>query len=217
MIAIAERYKQYTHFSFDLDGTLAHTLPQYRYEIVPSVVDKLGGKIDGQNMIDLFWFGTNRDRIVQEAFGIEPLVFWELFSQIDSSEYRAQHTYPYEESQAVLNALKACGKTVSIITGSPEWIAKMEIEKINASYDFHFSIAYSGFKDKPDPGAFLFVLDKLNIPVARTIYIGNSLEDAQFAENAGVDFVMIERGEHDSSLEWVGDKIYSLNELFEVI
>ena len=53
--------KKYKHIAFDLDGTLVHTVPEYRYKIVPEVVSQLGGTIDSVHSIDKFWFEGGRD------------------------------------------------------------------------------------------------------------------------------------------------------------
>ena len=42
---------------FDLDGTLVHTMPEYRYKIVGQTVRDLGAK-SSHHLIDKFWFQT---------------------------------------------------------------------------------------------------------------------------------------------------------------
>jgi FMN phosphatase YigB (HAD superfamily) len=59
--------KKYKHISFDLDETLVHTLPEYRYELGGEVVDKLGGKpIEDLRAIDQFWLEADRDEIIKK-------------------------------------------------------------------------------------------------------------------------------------------------------
>lgn len=209
--------KKYKHISFDLDGTLVHTSPAYRYKIVPEVVSQLGGEIKNERDIDKFWFEGTRDRVIKDVFGLDPAKFWLLFRQKDSQEKRSEHTFAYDDAEPCLRRLKEAGKLISVITGAPEEIARMEIKKLNgAPMDFYLSIASSSFEEKPSSESFMFVLDKLSVKPEETIYIGNSNEDALFAQNTGADFIYLERKQHDFDFDdWMINKIYSLDELFQ--
>ncbi len=209
---------KYKHISFDLDGTLVHTVTEYRHKIVPEVVKKLGGTIKEKYFIDRFWFEYGRDEIIQNGFDLNPSIFWKLFRETDNPEKRSLNTRAYEDSEPTLRRLKEAGKTISIITGAPHFIAEMEIRKLNgAPHDFYLSIHDSEFNPKPDHGSFVHTLKKLNMKPEETLYVGNSNEDAYFAKNAGVDFIYLERKEHKFNL---GDHsiatIHSLNELLNL-
>ena len=208
----------YQHISFDLDGTLVHTAPEYRHKIVPKIVEELGGAIRERRFIDKFWFESGRDEIIQSAFNLDPEKFWRLYHATESPEERALYTRAYADAERALRKLKEIGKTVSIITGAPEWIAVMEIKKLNgAPYDFFLSVHLETFGSKLDPASFLYVLRKLNVRPDDTLYIGTSNEDAYYAKNAGVDFVYLERNEHQFDLkDYALATIHSLTELFKL-
>ncbi len=207
---------KYKHISFDLDGTLVHTAPEYRYKIVSATVERLGGEIKDKGDVDRFWFESSRDEIIKTGFGIEPEKFWKLFEELHLPEERFLHTQAYGDSENALKRLKETGKVVSIITGAPHHVAEMEIKRLNgAPYDLHFSIYESEFKDKPDPGSFKHVLEKLSFEPVETVYIGNSDEDALYAKNCGVDFIYLERKEHPFNLkDYALATVHSLEELF---
>lgn len=207
--------EKYRHISFDLDGTLVHTVPEYRHRVVPRVVAGLGGVIHDDHSVDRFWFEPNRNETIRREFALEPEVFWPLFRKIDTIEERSSHTHPYEDSARALHTLKTQGKTVSILTGAPHWIAEMEIEKLNgAPHDFHISLIQGKFKNKPDPESFRHALQQLRMNPSETVYIGNAGEDAAYAKNAGVDFMYLERKEHEFTLrEYAVAVIHSLDEL----
>lgn len=207
---------RYRHLSFDLDGTLVHTIPEYRHKIVPKVVRDLGGTIRDGHSVDRFWFESGRDVIIRNDFGLEPTRFWSLFRSSDSLEERSAHTRAYEDAERTLRRLKEINKVISIITGAPHRIAQMEIEKLNrAPYDFYLSITDSEFSEKPGPKSFHYALEKLAVRPDETLYIGNSNEDAYYAKNAGVDFVYLERKEHRFDLrDYAVATIHSLDELF---
>ena len=190
--------QKYKHIAFDLDGTLVHTLPEYRHKVVPDVVDQLGGKIYSIKSIDRFWFESGRDNIIKNEFKVEPKLFWDLFRKVDLPENRSLHTYAYEDAENTLRKLKDQGKIISIITGAPHWIAQMEIKKLGgAPHDFYLSINDSEFDEKPNPDSFHHVLKTLKTKPSETVYIGNSNEDAYYSKNAGVDFIYLKRKEHE--------------------
>lgn len=209
---LIERYK---HISFDLDGTLVHTGPEYRHRVVPSVVEALGGRITDKRHIDKFWFEGNRRETIRICFGLEPETFWQAFRLVDIPEDRDRHTRAYDDSELALKKIKSLGHTVSILTGAPDWIAQMEIAKLNGSpHDLYISLVGEGFAHKPDPESFHSALARLGISAHDTLYIGNSSEDAQYAKNAGADFVYLERKEHDFDMkESAIATIHSLDEL----
>ena len=209
--------ENYRHISFDLDGTLVHTVPEYRYMIVPKVVERLGGVSPSKRAIDRFWFESTRNRIIESEFKLDPISFWTVYQQHDLAAERDRHTHAYDDAAPVIALLKQMGKTISIITGAPERIAKMEMAKLNgAPIDFYCSTTSHGFPEKPNPESFHFVLRKLGMSPAHTLYIGNSNEDAFFAKNAGVDFIYLERKQHEfDEKEWMVATVHSLHDLIK--
>ncbi|MFH1183117.1 MAG: HAD-IA family hydrolase [Candidatus Moraniibacteriota bacterium] len=206
---------KYKHISFDLDGTLVHTLEEYRFKVVPKVVKQLGGKIKYKHSVNKFWFEAGRDKTIKEEFNLDPETFWDLFKKIDTPNKRSSHTFAYPDAEPTLRFLKKINKIISIITGARDWIARMEIEKLNgAPYDFYLSLYDSDFNEKPDPAGLKFAMKKTQTNPGETLYVGNSNEDAYFAKNAGVDFLYLCRKEHNFDLrDYSIGKIHSLDEL----
>ncbi len=209
---------QYRHISFDLDGTLVHTLAEYRYRVVPETIKKLGGIVPSNKIIDKFWFEPYRDKIIVQEFKLDPDLFWRQFNHGDAHIERAKYTFAYPDAEKALRKLKDEGKVTSIITGSPANLAKMEIQKLNdVEIDYYLSVTDSHFAEKPAPEAFYHVFQELRVSAEHTLYVGNSNEDAAFAKNAGVDFIYLERKEHDfENWDWVTTTIHSLDELFGI-
>ena len=215
-LQIKKMIKKYRHISFDLDGTLVHTFPEYRYRLLSVVTKILGGKVPANRDIDRFWFENARDEIILKDFGFKVDEFWEVFRKMDDPKERALNTDAYPDSEITLRKIKEAGKIVSIITGVPHIIAEFEIKKLNeAPVDYYLSIFDRGFEQKPAPESFRFVLNELETKPEETVYIGNSNEDAYFAKNAGVDFIYLERRQHEfDSKDWIIETIHSLEELF---
>ncbi len=204
----------YKHISFDLDGTLVHTAPEYRYAVVPQVVDDLGG-VWTKETIDKFWFEANRSDTIQGGFELDPEIFWDQFRKMDTPELRMKSTFAYPECVAVLRRLKASGKTVSILTGAPRCLAEVEIALLgDVDIDHICPIGDSGFSDKPCPDSLHHALRTTGHLPHETLYVGNGAEDALFAQAAGCDFVLIDRGEHEVALIPDHCRISSLEELF---
>lgn len=209
--------EKYKHISFDLDGTLVHTISDYRYQIVPFVIKKLNGVLPSLSAVDEFWFEANRDETILKKFKLNPETFWQLFKQVDTPRRRSKCTFAYHDVEDCFWRLNKFGKLVSIITGAPIWISKMEVRKLNnAPVDFYLATtAHKRLKTKPDPSGMYYVLEKLAVSAKETVYIGNSNEDAIFAKNSGVDFIYLERKEHEFYLK---DRaiaiIKTLNELY---
>lgn len=207
---------KYKHISFDLDGTLVHTTAEHRYEVVPETIRRLEGNLVDEATMDKFWFEPNRSEVIEKEFGLNPEDFWNEFREVDTIEKRSAATWAYEDAERALRKLKDMGKTISIVTGAPHFIAEMEIKKLNgAPHDYYFSITDSEFLEKPDPASMELVLKDMKIKPEDTLYIGNSNEDARYAKNAGMDFLYLERREHDFYMEdYSIGTINSLDELF---
>lgn len=207
--------EKYKHISFDLDGTLVHTVEEYRNYVVNTVIDALGGKKSNTRMINRFWFEPHRDLLIQNEFGVGPKKFWAKFAEVDTPAGRDQHTSPYKDAEPALYTLKRIGKIVSIVTNAPRWIAEMEVKKLNAApYDFFMAITGSGMKNKPHPESLVHSMQQLKVAPSETLYVGNSNEDAHFAKDAGVNFLFLERNEHIFTMHsYSVGTIHSLSEL----
>lgn len=208
--------RKYKHISFDLDETLIHTDADYRYWLIPFVVKKLGGETPDKKMINEFWFEANRDETIAEKFGLNPENFWQLLKKIDTPQRRSRFTFANNDVFNCLWRLHKQGKLISIITGSPLPISKMATHKLkDAPVDFYLATtAHPELITKPHPSGMYYVLARLNVSAFETVYVGNSEEDWLFAKNSGVDFIYLERYEHNFSFKKrVVAVIKSLDEL----
>src|SRR3989338_3198514 len=81
---------------FDLDGTLVHTAPEYRYLVVEQTLRDLW-VVSSNHNVDRYWFEARRDRIIQEQFGVEPEQFREILGKYDAVELRRKFTKAYDD------------------------------------------------------------------------------------------------------------------------
>lgn len=205
---------KYQLIIFDLDGTLVHTTAEYRYYIVPKVLKKLGINKTSLNLIDKFWFDGDRDKTIQDNFKCDKDLFWKVFRKEDNFEQRAKYTHAYDDVEESVKKLKKLNKLLAITTGAPKWIAKIETNLIpKNNFAKITSITSTRYKAKPHPESLLGCLKFCNTKANKAVYIGNSREDSQYAKAAGVDFIYLERREHNFSGEFI-TTINTLTELF---
>lgn len=208
---------KYKLIIFDLDGTLVHTIAEYRYFVVPKVLEKLGviGKNDNLELIDKFWFDGNRDETIASGFKCDPKDFWKVFRKLDRPEERRSYTRAYEDVKPALVRLQRMGKILAITTGAPKWVAKMEIDFLPKDLFARIvSITSTRYKNKPHPESLFACLKYFKCKNDEVVYIGNSNDDSIYANAAAVDFIYLERREHN----FVGPskaKIHSLLELLD--
>jgi len=202
---------------FDLDGTLVHTTPEYRYKIVEQTLKDLGAT-SSHHHIDRFWFEARRDAIIQEHFGLEPKQFWETYRKHDTTELRKQFTKLYDDV-SFIKELRQNGYKTGIVTGAPLHIASLEIEMLGRE-DFDAVIVANssgGFKPKPHPQGLEECMNLLGVKKQETIYVGNADEDVATAKNAQVFGVLLVRGEHEFPDISPSLRIHSLYELRQLL
>lgn len=212
---IIDKYKLIV---FDLDGTLVHTTGEYRYFIVPKVLKKLKKNAAiSLDIIDKFWFNGERDETIAKYFHCDPKIFWKNFHKEDKLEERAKYTHVYDDVIATLKSLKKIGKKLAITTGAPKKLAQMEIGLLPENYFKKIiSIHSTRYKPKPDPQSLLGYLKFCKTKANDSVYIGNSGEDLQYAKNAGVDFIYLERKKHSLNSKLKPEKtIHTLTQLLE--
>ena len=204
---------KYNAVIFDLDGTLVHTTPEYRYQIVGQTLKDFGATSSNQN-IDRFWFETRRDQIIKENFGLEPEQFWKTYRKYDTTELRKQLTKVYDDVNYV-QELKMAGCKTGIVTGAPLPIAMLEIDMLGKENFDAIVVAHrlNGFMPKPHPQGLESCLELLGVNKSKAVYVGNADEDVETAKNAHVFDVLLLRGEYEFQDIKSSMKIYSLYEL----
>ncbi len=187
---------KYTAAIFDLDGTLIHSDPEFRYTLVGKILNDLGVKFSKED-IDRFWFETDRDEIVTCDFGLTISAFWDPFKKYDTAELRKKFAKTYDDVDFIRELQKAGYKT-GLVTGAPLHIAEMEIDMIGEEKFDAIVVAHrqNGFTPKPHPQGLEECLDLLGVYKSEAVYIGNGDEDVQTARNAGVFDILIDRGEY---------------------
>ncbi len=201
---------------FDLDGTLVHTTPDYRYKIVKHVLNDFNIQVHNR-LIDRFWFESRREEIIREHFKLEPDIFWQSFRKYRDMDFRKQCISAYNDVDFVLE-LKGKGFKTGIVTGAPPDVADMEIDLIGRQ-NFNAIVLQSlhNGKPKPHPSGIEECLAALSLTNKEAIFVGNSDEDILAAQNAKVMGVMIDRKEHEFPHVEPSLTIESLYELRQIL
>jgi len=204
---------------FDLDGTLVHTTPKYRYLVIGNILNDFNIKGNKKDIDDL-WFLSEKDRrrIIEDIWKLDlENQFWPSFRKYDTLDLRKQHTKVYDDVDilALLNENKL---KIGIVTSAPAHIMNLELSLLNHKFGSVVRAQLSdGVKQKPDPDGLIKCMNSLNTNSNNTIYVGNSKEDMEMARNAGVYGVLISRGEYDFENVNPSLRINSLYDLREFL
>ena len=188
--------KEYAIYLFDFDGTLFDTKLSLR-KVWKDAFAAIGEKVTDEqcdHYMHQNLFQTLDERHVKKedypAFGAA------LTASIDDPETVAQNV-PFPETKAVLDALRAKGKKIGIVSG-------------NSVHHIRLVLAYWEYGEvadvmmgcdvyehgKPSPEPLLFALRDLGeTPSPAVLYVGDSLQDIEAADAAGIDSLLIDREE----------------------
>jgi phosphoglycolate phosphatase-like HAD superfamily hydrolase len=187
----------------DLDGTLVRHKPEYIKSTVENTLSELGLPYDKKFLeyfAPKFWYGSDRNKIIEEELRTERMKFWNVFWKHDNAKERAKHTEVYDDVSALID-LRRKGFKLGIVTGALTEVANAEISKIKLKFnDFGFDSIVS------------------NNPHDEAVYVGDLPEDVDAAIRAQVKPVVILREpirsvNYDSSVKVIS----SLYEIESVI
>ena len=183
---------------FDLDGTLVHTAPEYRYKVVGRTLDKLCVRHADKRDIDSFWFGGNRDALIRECFGLKPELFWEEYVRHDTIELRKRFMKVYDDVDFIPE-LRRNGYKTGVVTGAPVHVANFEMDMLGEKNFDALVLARQENKLLPKPSSqgLELCLGVLKVDRDKAMYVGNSDEDMEMARGANVLDVFVDRGEHE--------------------
>ncbi|MBI5229024.1 HAD-IA family hydrolase [Candidatus Micrarchaeota archaeon] len=200
---------------FDLDGTLTSTRADYWRSLVKTVARTHGCSEMSEEDLPKFWFGHKRDEIIS-SWGIPPKDFWKVFRELDSAAEREKHVFVFEDVSFLKN-FKRKGLKLGVVTQAPSRIAGMELKKIPVEFDSIVLMdSLDRYRFKPDPAGVHRCLRELGIGVEEAVYVGNSEEDYLTSKNAGIRFILLDRGEHEASCV-EAEKVKSLYELWGLL
>lgn len=189
---------------FDLDGTLAHTLPQLSVaagkvaqsmgiptpssEQMASYVGNgvamlLGRVIMGRHDITI-------DQVPADKLKEARTLFTKFYSEGLHQDFEV---YPYVKEGLAL--FKDMGIALGVVTNKPHIFAEPLLGHMGLTPYFGAILGGEVIdKRKPDPKPLYYVLDKLQVPAEQAIMVGDSLNDVKAGENAHMPTVAFTYG-----------------------
>jgi phosphoglycolate phosphatase len=175
---------------FDLDGTLLDTLE----DIVNAVNRVLAGKGFPTHELDVYRYfvGDGSAMLINRALPEEKRtddVIRGCLKQFleDYGRNLNIKTKPFEGIPEMLDALKDRGLKMAILSNKPHELTKQCATKLLSNWNFDVVIGQrNGVPPKPDPAGALEVADRLNIPPADFLYVGDSGVDMKTAAASGM-------------------------------
>lgn len=176
---------------FDLDGTVLDTVSSIahcgnraleKYGIAPIEVERyryFAG--DGAaNLVRRML--VHRNRYTDDFYS----AFFRDFSEIYAAEANCGITV-FKGLREVLDALKAAGYHLVIVTNKPDYAAEQVVEAHYKKGYFDCIIGQkTGSYLKPHPGEVLNVMQKMNVAPKDCVYVGDTDTDMKTGKNAGL-------------------------------
>ncbi len=188
---------------FDLDGTLADTIPlllasmHAAYAAVGGAVpeDRVWLRGMGTPLRAQFMHFESNDLTRVEAL-IEVYREWQV-------AHLAELVREYEGIAPLLDALQAAGHPIAVVTGKGDWMARLTLKQVGLLQPFEVIVgADATSRHKPDPDPLLLGAERLGVPVEGTLYVGDAPNDVLAARAAGMIDVWAAWGPfHSSELE----------------
>ena len=176
---------------FDLDGTVLDTVTTIAY------YGNLALSMNGIEPIDVeeykYFAGNGAVNLIKRALRFRDCLTDETFDKVFedyNTAYNADTSYltaPFDGMQETLDAIKAMGTKMAILSNKPHFATCGVITSLFG--EGYFDCVYGQREDvpiKPDPTAVLQIMDELNAKPEECLYIGDTGTDMKTGKNAGL-------------------------------
>ena len=189
---------------FDLDGTLADTsgdlLAAANAVLAPRGLPLLDGIADrpyagrgGRSMIRRSLTIAGRPVDGAEEVALTDAIYPELLEAYGAA--LAVHTRLYDGVLACLDALEERGWKLGVCTNKPEGLALRLLEELDVLHRFGALLGADTLPvRKPDPVHFTETCARIGAAPARSVMVGDTLNDLETARNVGVPCVLTSFG-----------------------
>ncbi len=192
MIEILEKFDS---IIFDLDGTLIDS-----FEAINDAFDEVFSAFQGRTITfkeSNSYVGVPLEGLLGELFGKENQ---DEAIRIFRNRYKEvcfEKTSLIEGVKEILNSLKKRGKSLNVATNKTGSISRELLEhlEIGNLFDCIFGV-YDGLEGKPAPAMIKKIAEKTDIPLSKTVLVGDSPVDIMTAKNAGIPIFSVASGNH---------------------
>lgn len=186
----------YTAYLFDFDYTLANSSAG----IVICFQHVLQG--NGYRNVSDDDIRRTIGKTLEESFAIltgvsDPVILEEYRKAYvrEADVYMTVHTALFPETASVLAELKKAGKKLGIISTKYRYRIRELLDKEELTHLFDIIVGGEDVKaHKPSPEGLLFAMEHIGVLPEDTLYIGDSVVDAEAALAARVDFAGVTHG-----------------------
>lgn len=179
---------KYPAVIFDLDGTLLNTIDDISNSM-NSVLGRFGFPTHGKDAYKYF-VGEGMDTLVRRALPEnhrdDATMAKCVSAMIEEYEMKAtKNTRPYPGIPALLDALRARGLRIAVLSNKPDGPTKSIVSALLSDWKFDAVVgSRPGIPLKPDPTAALETAANMGIPPERFIYCGDTEIDMRMAKTA---------------------------------
>jgi phosphoglycolate phosphatase len=193
---------------FDLDGTLLNTLGDITdsvnrilsHEGFPNHNEEKIRSFIGHGIKSLLYNSLPPDK--RDNYSVQN--YLNAFRKDYSNNYYKK-TLPYKGIIEMLDELTKKSIVMAVLSNKPDSLAKNCINKLLPEWKFKIILGSNdSFPLKPDPAGALYISEKLNIPPAEFLFLGDSVVDIQTALSAGMFSVGALWGFQPNELEGCG-------------
>jgi len=189
---------------FDLDGTLADSVPDLAFA-VDSMLRKMGYDAAGEDKVRL-WVGNGARRLVLRALADAKQCDESAVQQSQLANAHALFLEFYAESASrrtlvypgvldTLAVLKQQSVRMALITNKPAQFTPHLLKTLGLLSFFDEIVCGDTLPvQKPDPAALLYVMDKWQLQSADCVMVGDSRNDIEAANAAGVRSICVGYG-----------------------
>ncbi|MBL4622766.1 MAG: phosphoglycolate phosphatase [Immundisolibacteraceae bacterium] len=196
-------FSQINTLLFDLDGTLVDSVPDLASSINVAL-QAIDHPQQSESQIRQ-WVGNGVDRLLDRAITGDPDGFADpdLHHQAKQSfnrcygEHFADQSQLYSGVLAGLSSLHSRGFKFGCVTNKPIQFTTPLLEKLGISEYFQITVGGdSTSARKPDPVPLLHALEQLSATPAQAVMIGDSINDFEAGQRAGMATIMVDWGYH---------------------
>jgi pyrophosphatase PpaX len=187
---------------FDLDCTLADTIPLLLGAMQASYASVGGRAPDERAWLRGMGMPLRAQFMHFEAENLERVEALIAVYREWQLSHLAEYVREYAGVRELLSALQAAGHPIAVVTGKGEWMARVTLDHLGLLQPFGIVVgADSTTRHKPDPDPLLLGAQRLGVPPAGTLYVGDAPNDILAAQAAGMIDVWAAWGPfHDSEL-----------------
>ena len=195
---------------FDLDGTLVDTAPDLA-GTMNDIMAKLSlPPIPIEEVRHLV--GRGARVLIEEALKfhgrpVEGPAFDQMFRAfLDIYATRiALQSRPFPAAQMVLDLLMANRTLLGIVTNKPEGLTRLLLDGLGLAERFDVVVGFeTAARPKPFADPILFAVERLKVPLHRTLMVGDSATDVGAARAAGVKVIAMRHGYSDVPADELG-------------